>query len=164
MIGDPPFGLEVETRVRARPETVFAFFTDAALYRLWHGVDAELDPRPGGLYRVRMPSQAVAEGAFLVVEPPHRLVFTWGWVGNLDVPPGSTTVEVTFTREADETVVRLVHRGFPAEPIRAAHAAGWQHFLARLTVAATGGDPGPDPLAVAAATDRTPSGAQEVKR
>ncbi len=149
MIVDPLFGLEAETRVRARPETVFAFFTDAALYRLWKGDDAVLDPRPGGLYRVRMPGQAVVEGTYLVVEQPDRLVFTWGWVGNPDVPPGSTTVEVTFTQEHEETVVRLVHRGLPTEPIRDQHAGGWHHYFARLAVAASGGDPGPDPLAAA---------------
>ena len=164
MIGDPPFGLEVETRVRARPETVFAFFTDAALYRRWQGDDAELDPRPGGVYRVRMPGHAVVEGTYLVIEPPHRIIFTWGWVGNADIPSGSTTVEVTFALEGEETVVRLVHRGLPSAPIRDQHAGGWQHYLARLTAAAGGGDAGPDPLAAAPVTAQSPRGADEVER
>ena len=146
MSADPLFGLELESRVRARPETIFAFFSDAALYRRWQGVDAELDPRPGGLYRVRMPGQAVVEGAYLVVEPPHRLVFTWGWVGNSEVPPGSTTVEVTFALDGEETLVRLVHRGLPTAPSRDEHTAGWQHYLARLVVTGSGGDAGPDPM------------------
>lgn len=164
MIGDPPFGLEIETRVRARPETVFAFFTDAALYRRWKGQDAELDPRPGGLYRVQMPGNATAEGSFLIIEPPHRVVFTWGWVGNAEVPPGSTTVEVTFTLDGEETVVHLAHLGLKTESSRDEHAAGWHHYLARLTVAAGGGDPGPDPLAAASGTGRSPRGADEVER
>lgn len=146
MIADPLFGLELESRVRATPETVFAFFTDAARYRRWKGADAELDPRPGGLYRVQMPGHAVVEGVYLVVEPPHRLVFTWGWAGNLDVPPGSTTVEVTLTQDGEETIVRLVHRGLPTQSSRDEHAGGWQHYLGRLAIAASGGDPGPDPL------------------
>jgi len=111
MMGDPPFGLELETRVRARPETVFAFFTNPTLYRSWKGQDAELDPRPGGLYRIQMPGHSTVEGTFLVIEPPHRVVFTWGWVGNPEVPPGSTTVEVTFALDGDETVVRLGNPG-----------------------------------------------------
>jgi hypothetical protein len=28
-----------------------------------------------------------------------------------------------------------------------AHAGGWTHYLTRLTIAATGHDPGPDPFA-----------------
>ena len=154
MIVDPLFGLELESRVRARPEIVFAFFTDAALYRRWKGDDAELDPRPGGLYRVQMPGQAVAEGTYLVVEPPHRLVFTWGWVGSTEVPPGSTTVEVTFALDGEETVVRLVHRGLPTATSRDEHEAGWQHYLARLAVTGRGGDAGPDPLGEGVDADR----------
>lgn len=164
MIGDPPFGLEVETRVRARPETVFAFFTDAVLYRRWKGQDAELDPRPGGLYRVQMPGRATVEGSYLVVEPPRRVIFTWGWVGSADVPPGSTTVEVTFAPDGEETIVRLAHIGLPSETSRDQHAAGWQHYLARLTVAGGGGDPGPDPLAATAVSDPSSRGADEAER
>ncbi len=146
MTVDPLFGLELESRVRARPDTIFAFFTDPTLYRRWQGEDAELDPRPGGIYRVHMPGQAVVEGVYLVVEPPRRIVFTWGWVGNAEVPPGSTTVEVTFTPDGEETIVRLVHRGLPTQSSRDEHAAGWRHYLGRVVIAASGGDPGQDPL------------------
>ena len=147
MSTEPPFGLELEARIRARPDAVFPYFTDPALYRRWQGADAELDARPGGVYRVWMPGQAMVEGTYLIVEPPDRVVFTWGWVGNAAVPPGSTTVEVTLTADGDETVIRLVHRGLPTELSRDEHAGGWRHYLARLTVAARGGDPGPDSLA-----------------
>ena len=41
---------ETQVRIEARPETVFAFFTDPAKMVQWKGVDALLDPRPGGLY------------------------------------------------------------------------------------------------------------------
>jgi len=161
VIADPLFGLELVSRVRARPEIVFAFFTDATLYRRWKGDDAELDPRPGGLYRVQMPGQAVVEGVYLVVEPPHRIVFSWGWLGNAEVPPGSTTVEVTFVLDGDETIVRLVHRGLPTATSRDEHATGWQHYLARLAVTGSGSDPGPDPLGAGPETDRS-SGTAEV--
>lgn len=92
-----------------------------------------------------MPGRAVVEGVYLVVEPPHRIVFTWGWVGNAEVPPGSTTVEVTFTPDGDETIVRLAHRGLPTQSSCDEHAAGWQHYLGRVVIAASGGDPGQDP-------------------
>jgi uncharacterized protein YndB with AHSA1/START domain len=144
-----PYELELETRALARPETVFAFLTDPTLYRRWQGHAAELDPRAGGLFRVRMPGQATVEGTYLVVQPLRRIVFTWGWVGNADVPPGSTTVEVTLTPDGDETVVRLVHQGLPTELSRADHTEGWRLYLGRLRVAAGGGDPGPNPVAAA---------------
>ena len=139
--------LVVETRVDAPPDAVFAYFVDPARYRRWKGEDAELDARPGGAYRVRMPRGGTVRGEYTVVEPPRRLVFTWGWEGDEAVPPGSTTVEVTLEPDGDATVVRLRHWGFPTDGARDVHREGWVHYLARLAVAGTGGDPGPDPLA-----------------
>ena len=126
---------------------MFPYLTDATLHGRWMGSEAELDPRPGGVYRVRIPGRPVAEGRYVVVDPPRRVVFTWGWVGSDEVPPGSTVVEVTLTRDGDATVVRLAHRGLPSALARAQHTDGWQHYLARLAVAGSGADPGPDPLA-----------------
>jgi uncharacterized protein YndB with AHSA1/START domain len=125
----------VEQRVRARPETVFAFFTDPVAYRRWMGERAELDARPGGMYRVHFEDGSAAEGRFEVVEPPSRIVFTWGWAGSLDLPPGSTRVEVTLRADGDATVVRLEHRGLPTENWRSEHGKGWRHYLERLAAA-----------------------------
>jgi uncharacterized protein YndB with AHSA1/START domain len=84
-------------------------------------------------------------GQFVEVDPPRRLAFTWGWeLELLAVPPQSTAVEVSFTPDGDDTIVRLVHRRLPAGTV-AFHHAGWQHYLPRLAVVAGGADPGPDP-------------------
>ena len=42
------------------------------------------------------------------------------------------------------TRVRLVHRDLPTEESIAAHSHGWDHYIARLAIAAAGGDPGED--------------------
>jgi len=138
--------VELEFTIQARPEIVFAFFVDPLKYRRWKGEDAELDPRPGGIYRVLMTSRDVVRGEYVAVEPPRRVVFTWGFEGNAGIPPGSTTVEVTFEPGAtpDTTLVRLKHHGLPDESARESHAMGWRHLLERLVIAAAGGDPGPD--------------------
>jgi uncharacterized protein YndB with AHSA1/START domain len=138
---------EKELRIEASPETVFPYFTDPQKMRRWKGVEAELDPRPGGVYRVNVTGNDRVVGEYLEVDPPKRVVFTWGWEGNDGVPPGSSTVEVTLTPDGDGTVVRLVHSGLPDADARAQHGIGWEHFLDRLAVAASGGDPGPDPWA-----------------
>jgi uncharacterized protein YndB with AHSA1/START domain len=140
------FHLEVETRIQARRETIFAFFTDPVLYRRWMGDRAELDPRPGGVYRIHVPGGRVAEGQFVALEPPRRIVFTWGWVGSDEVPPGSTTVDIDLLQDGDVTVVRLGHSGLPSDASREQHVLGWRHYLGRLAVASAGDDPGPDPL------------------
>jgi uncharacterized protein YndB with AHSA1/START domain len=133
-----------EVRIEARPETVFAFFTDPAKMVRWKGSLAELDPRPGGMFRVDLHGN-VARGEFVSIEPPTRVVFTWGWEGEGNpIPPGASTVEVTLTPDGDGTVLRLVHRNLPVEA-QGAHADGWDHFLPRLVEAAAGRDPGRDP-------------------
>lgn len=136
-----------EVRIRARPETVFAFFTDPARMVRWKGVAAELEARPGGIYRVNVTGRDVARGEYLEV-PHSRIVFSWGWEGQgSPVPPGSSTVEVTLHPDGDGTIVRLRHYGLPAGESREGHYQGWLHYLARLALAAAGRDPGPDPWA-----------------
>ena len=137
--------VEVEVHIRARPETVFSFFIEPARYRLWHGEEAQLEPWPGGLYRVVMATRDVARGQYVEVDPPRRLVFSWGFEGNPALPPGTTTVEVTFDPDPEPgtTLLRLRHRGLPDEDTRAMHRAGWRDFLDRLAIVTTGGDWGP---------------------
>jgi uncharacterized protein YndB with AHSA1/START domain len=135
-----------EVHIEAEPETVFAFFTDPDKMIQWKGRRAELDPRPGGVYRVDVTGDHVARGEYVELDPPHRVVFTWGWEGGDAVPPGSSTVEITLTEQAGGTLVRLEHRDLP-ETERAPHGHGWDHYLERLVVAAGGGDAGPDPWA-----------------
>jgi len=134
---------EQEIRIEARPEAVFAYFTEPSKMARWMGIDCKLEAAPGGALRVDVNGQNVAGGNFVVVEPPSRLVFTWGWEGSDEMPPGSTTVEVNLTADGDATIVHFVHRDLPASQVES-HAAGWGHYLARLGVAATGADPGPD--------------------
>jgi uncharacterized protein YndB with AHSA1/START domain len=138
--------IEREMRIDASRETVFEFFTDPAKMVRWKGVTATLDPRPGGLYRVQMNEQAVARGEYVVVDPPNRVVFTWGWEGDdAPTPPGTSTVEVTFTPDGDGTLVRLVHTGLPSPESAEAHGRGWDQYMPRLAIAVAGGDPGEDP-------------------
>lgn len=136
-----------EVRIAARPETIFEFFTDPAKMVRWKGRIARLDARVGGEYHVDINGRDIARGEYLEVDPPRRVVFSWGWMGEgHPIPPGTTKVEITLTPDGDETVVRLVHSGLPAGTGKG-HADGWDHYLPRLAVAASGGEPGPDPWA-----------------
>jgi uncharacterized protein YndB with AHSA1/START domain len=143
-VTDEELALEVETRVDAPPEVVFAYFTDPERYRRWKGSSAELDPRPEGGYRVEMGANGWVAGEYVVVDPPNRIVFTWGWESDGAVPPGSTRVEVTLVPDGDATIVRLRHSGFTDQMSRDRHEQGWRYLLSRLAVAGAGGDPGPD--------------------
>lgn len=139
--------LEHEIRIEAPPEAVFAHFTDPAKLVRWMGNEATLDPRPGGVFRLRMIREAIdlsIVGEFVEVLPPSRVVFTWGWDPDpLGVPPASTRVEVSLIPDAGGTLVRLVHRELP-DGAAGIHRDGWSHYLDRLSVLSAGGDPGPD--------------------
>jgi uncharacterized protein YndB with AHSA1/START domain len=92
-------------------------------------------------------------GEFVEVDPYRRIVFTWGWEEEwFGMPPQSTVVEVSFTPDGEGTIVRVTHVQLPAAAVDF-HRAGWQHYLERLVIAATGADPGPDPWRVAADPD-----------
>lgn len=136
--------VEQEVRIKAKPETIFAFFVDPKKMVRWKGLTAQLDPKPGGIYRVDVTGKDIARGEYKEVVPFQKVVFTWGWEGvGHPVPPGSTTVEVTLTAAGDETIVRLRHTGL-SKAVSGQHDQGWAHYMARLALAAAGKDPGPD--------------------
>ncbi len=144
--------LEREIYIQARAETIFAFFIDPEKLIRWKGLQATLDPQPGGLYRVDINGQDVARGEYVEVTPYTRVVFTWGWEGaHSPLPPGASTVEITLTPAGAGTRVRLRHLGLPTLEARQSHAIGWDYFLPRLIASLEGRalDPGLDPMAPA---------------
>ena len=77
-----------------------------------------------------------ARGEFREVEAPRRLVFTWGWEGNSDLAPGSTTVEITLTPVGGGTLLRLKHSGFANAAQRDSHREGWTRYAGKLSARA----------------------------
>jgi uncharacterized protein YndB with AHSA1/START domain len=138
--------VERQVRIQASPETVFPFFTDPEKMVRWMGTEATLDPRPGGIYRVNVTGRGTVRGEFVKVVPYTRVVFTWGWEDEVfPVPPSSSVVDISLIPDGGGTLVKLRHSDLP-ETMRRFHRFGWEHFLARLAIASSGGDPGTDPL------------------
>jgi len=136
----------VERDIAAPPELVFAMFTDPGLLVRWLGDTAELDPVPGGVFRFTLGDQDTCVGQYVALDPPHRLVFTWGWkrAEVIPVAAGTTQVTVELTPTPTGTRLRLTHRGLDGDEA-ALHEHGWDRFLTRLAAVADGTDPGPDP-------------------
>ena len=123
-----------ETWIDASPETVFAFFTEPEMLTRWLAEDATLDPRPGGVchqtHRGEDGNPYAMRGEFVAVEPPRRVVFSWGFEEpSVGVAPGESTVEVTLDADRDGTLLRLVHRDLPEV---GGHDEGWDEMLRRL--------------------------------
>jgi uncharacterized protein YndB with AHSA1/START domain len=145
MTASEPYTTRVH--IRADPERVFDYFTKPQAILRWMGDYAVLDPVPGGRFTLDINGVPV-RGRYLEVDRPRRLLLSWGHAGSDRLPPGASTVEVTLTPSDGGTTVTIVHAELPAPEARQ-HHLGWSHFLARLVIAAGGGDPGPDPWAAA---------------
>jgi uncharacterized protein YndB with AHSA1/START domain len=123
--------------IKANVQRVFAAWTEPAQLRAWWGPrpvtcsDAEIDLRVGGRIRIvnALPNggSVTIHGEFRVVDPPHRLVYTWRMD---DGAPESSLVTVTFAARGNaSTEVVVVHEEIPTESIRDSHESGWSGCL-----------------------------------
>jgi uncharacterized protein YndB with AHSA1/START domain len=139
-----PFTLRREVQIAAPPATIFAFLTDPEKIMRWMGTEAKVEPHLDGLYLVNVSGKNTAEGRFTEVIPVHRLAYSFGWQEDDKMPPGSSLIEIDLIEREGGTLLRMTHSGLPDAEVCASHEQGWSHYLARLAVAAAGGDPGPD--------------------
>ncbi|MFD5148170.1 SRPBCC domain-containing protein [Streptomyces sp. NPDC058401] len=123
----------LERRIRASPETVFAFFTDREKWLSWMDAD---DAFP-------LLTLPFLTAPFLTVAPPERLVFTWDREGGTPAEVIPTRVEITLEPTPAGTVLHLIHSGLPTAEACEAHAELWQRYVDRLALHAEDGDPGP---------------------
>lgn len=132
----PEFATSID--IEAEPAFVFDFLTTNAGMNAWMGQWSDLDPVVGGRFSVNIAGDPI-RGEYLEVDPPHRVVVSWGLSGSDELPAGSTTVAFTLTKIESGTRVDLVHSNLPQRYVPA-HAEGWVYFLQRLSGAATGVD------------------------
>lgn len=128
--------IERELRIAARPETVFSFWVEPERIRQWMGRTVTMEPRPGGAYRIDYNGSDIASGEVLEIDPPHRLVLSWGWEAAGDATPaGASRVEITLTPDGDGTLLQLRHTSLVEAAVEG-HAQGWDQFLSGLATAA----------------------------
>jgi uncharacterized protein YndB with AHSA1/START domain len=89
-----------------------------------------VDLRVGGSYRIanQMPDGTVLwiVGEFEVVDPPHKLVYSWRAGPQ---PVDSERVTVQFEPRGDATEVIVTHERIPNAATRDQHQAGWDGCL-----------------------------------
>lgn len=119
-------------------DEVFAAWTDPAALASWFGgaaaktLSAAVDLQVGGGYRLTVQSGshvAAVEGAFLEVEEPERLVYTWRWDRE-----GSeeSIVTVEFLEAPGGTDLVLTHEGLENGASLVFHDGGWRASLEQL--------------------------------
>src|SRR5579859_7475394 len=109
--------------IEAPPELVFAYLTEPERMVAWMGERADLNPVKGGRFAVDIRGTPF-RGEYLEVEPPHRLVVSWGLAGSEQFPPGASQVEFVLSPTNSGTSLTLIHRNLPESHART-HGLGW---------------------------------------
>jgi uncharacterized protein YndB with AHSA1/START domain len=139
----PGTAVHVTRELPATRDQVYRTWTEPELFERWFtppgnsSVTAELDVRPGGRYRITLqrteliPGTSYIVGSYLEVDPPERLVFTWGW----EEPPPveglealetlDSTVTVQFRDLGTSTEVSITHERLDTQELRDFHSWGW---------------------------------------
>lgn len=141
MSTDTTTSLRLSRVIAADPETVFRAWTEPDQLRQWsapEGVelaDVAVDLTVGGRFRLHMKApndvHHHAVGVYREIDPPRRLVYTWGWE-EPDQDVGETLVTVDFIDLGGSTEVVLTHDLFPNAEAKEGHLQGWTSCLNRL--------------------------------
>lgn len=139
--------LEIRRTYAASREKAFAAWTQIEALKKWWGVSegytvsiAEVDLRIGGRYRLGMSppnseTVIVLTGEYLVIQPPEKLVFTWGFEseeGNVE-----SLITLRFLARDDQTEIVLTHEYQGPEEMAENFRAGWEGMFIRLEHALT---------------------------
>lgn len=114
--------------IGAPPAAVFAYFTDPARWAAWWGPGSTIDARPGGRVLVKYPNGVEASGEVVDVQPPSRIVFTYGYASGQPLGPGESRVTIALTPAGKGTRLQLSH-AFAEAATRDEHLQGWRYQL-----------------------------------
>ena len=123
-----PHRLDRSVTIQAAPSTVFRFFQDSDRFARWWGAGSTIDPRPGGRVYIRYPNGVETVGEVVAIDPPERIVFTYGYASGNPIAPGASLVTITLAPSAGGTRLDLRH-DFDEASVRDQHVQGWRFQL-----------------------------------
>ena len=124
-----PHLLERTVDIGAPVDVVFEYFTDTALWAAWWGPGSEIDPAVGGRMRIRHNNGVEVAGEVVEVDPPTRIVFTYGYATSDQQPKiGGSRVTVALEPRGTSTRLTLTH-AFADVAHRGAFVQGWRFQL-----------------------------------
>jgi uncharacterized protein YndB with AHSA1/START domain len=133
--------LTLKRRLNARPEKIYAAWTDPEKIARWFGpsqviagsVQAEIDLRTGGHYRIAFDTtdgrHNQVGGVYRDVVPNQKLVFSWAWH---TTPERESLVTLALKPDGDGTLLTLHHEQLFDEAARDGHESGWIGTLDKL--------------------------------
>lgn len=133
--------LVIERQFKTSPERLYEAWTNPEILQKWWGPEGvttpklDLDVREGGNWTTTFHSEQMGErvvsGKYVTLEPPNRLVFTWGWVDN-GTRGHETIVEIVLLRVGDSTLLTLTQNIFEETSDRDNHRFGWDSSFNKL--------------------------------
>jgi len=134
--------VQIRRRVQAGAEQIFDLWTKPELMVRWMSpfpgaveCKASCDLRPGGAFSLVMSTEGSireVSGAYVLVDRPRKLVFTW--IGPL-TNNVNTLVTLELNPQGDETDLVLTHERLPTSAIFEGHTRGWGIILDHLAEA-----------------------------
>ena len=133
--------LTLKRRFNARPEKIYAAWTDPERIARWFGpsqvvagsVHADIDLRTGGNYRIAFDmadgQHHQVDGVYRDVVPNRKLAFSWAWHST---PERESLVTVSLQTDGDGTLLTLHHEQLFDEATRDGHESGWIGTLDHL--------------------------------
>lgn len=113
----PPRGYAHFIEIHQPATRAFAAFTEPDLLARWYGVEATVEPRQGGMHRVRLKDGRVRDATLDVWDPGRRLRLIY--MPDPLRPPneaGPLVEDVLFDTKPAATIVRVLGNGVPATP------------------------------------------------
>jgi uncharacterized protein YndB with AHSA1/START domain len=119
---------------------VWRALIDPGLMRIWSGLEAEIDPRQGGSYRLGKRNDGGREAHIDIFDVNRRLRLIY--LKGSDWPPGDSALVDDFILDVRKgegtTSLRLLGSGVPEAPAwdksYAKLRIGWERYMARIKV------------------------------
>jgi uncharacterized protein YndB with AHSA1/START domain len=124
-----PYQLDRTVTILAPRETVFQFLTDTPRWAAWWGAGSTIEARPGGRVYIKLPEGSEVSGEVMEIDPPLRIVFSYGFVGGKPIPLGGSKVTIQLDADKGATRVHLSHQ-FNEATMRDEFVQGWRFQLA----------------------------------
>ena len=115
--------------IAAPRDLVFRYFTDSERWARWWGKGSTIDPRPEGEVNITHPNGVQMGGRVVEIDPPEKIVFTYGYRSGTPIPEGGSLVTIRLAEHADGTELNLSH-AFGETSMRDEHIQGWRYQLA----------------------------------
>lgn len=126
-----PIMVEKRISINAAPEKVWSLVSTPEGFRRWF-MPGDVKPEVGHAFQLSTPF-GDAPCKVLAAEPPRKIVFTWGTLGQLSYPHWTITIELTPVGSATELILR--HEGWSGDEdamIRERMSGGWVKIVEKL--------------------------------